>query len=216
MIEEIEPNPHLIKYFEITHNFKTNLSLSDFTNNGEHFNVLSNIDQNIFLLKRLEERGLLKDSNSICDCGIGLGNCLFEIYLQSKEIDKNENENSIKIKNENNKSNNSSNSNSLKKKDFEFDIGGDDLNDPSVKLKPIELWGLRAKAVNEKISLQELGRVLYWFPVQAVVFTGLQYRQPRLKLEWSINNNSDSDKFGQLWYSSVINTYGNNTFYSNS
>ena len=88
MIEEIEPHPHLIKYFEITHNFKTNLSLSDFTNNGEHFNVLSNIDQNIFLLKRLEERGLLKDSNSICDCGIGLGNCLFEIYLQSKEIDK--------------------------------------------------------------------------------------------------------------------------------
>ena len=28
-------------------------------------------------------------------------------------------------------------------------------------LKPLELWGLRAKAVNEKIELKELGRVLY-------------------------------------------------------
>lgn len=28
-------------------------------------------------------------------------------------------------------------------------------------LKPLELWGLRAKAVNEKIRLHELGRVLY-------------------------------------------------------
>jgi len=88
MIEEIEPHPHLIKYFEITNNFKSNLTVTDFTTNGEHYNILSNIDQNILLLKRLEERGLLKDSNSICDCGVGLGNCLFEIYLQSEEIDK--------------------------------------------------------------------------------------------------------------------------------
>lgn len=29
------------------------------------------------------------------------------------------------------------------------------------KLQPLELWGLRAKAVNEKIELKELGRVLY-------------------------------------------------------
>lgn len=31
---------------------------------------------------------LLKEENHIIDCGIGLGNTLFEIYLQSKEIDK--------------------------------------------------------------------------------------------------------------------------------
>lgn len=89
MIEEIEPHPDLIKYFEITHNFKSDLSVNVFTDNGEHYNVLSNIDQNIFLLRRLEERGLLKETNSICDCGIGLGNALFEIYLQSLDIDKN-------------------------------------------------------------------------------------------------------------------------------
>ncbi len=29
------------------------------------------------------------------------------------------------------------------------------------KLKPLELWGLRAKAVTQKISLKELGRILY-------------------------------------------------------
>jgi len=34
--------------------------------------------------------------------------------------------------------------------------------DPDLfKLKPLELWGLRAKAVKEQISLKELGRVLY-------------------------------------------------------
>lgn len=29
------------------------------------------------------------------------------------------------------------------------------------KLKPLELWGLRARAVTEKVSLKELGRILY-------------------------------------------------------
>ncbi|MBX2902599.1 MAG: type II CRISPR RNA-guided endonuclease Cas9 [Chitinophagales bacterium] len=35
------------------------------------------------------------------------------------------------------------------------------FNDALFKLQPLELWGLRAKAVNEKIELKELGRVLY-------------------------------------------------------
>lgn len=35
------------------------------------------------------------------------------------------------------------------------------FNEILFKLKPIELWGLRAKAVNENISLTEFGRVLY-------------------------------------------------------
>jgi len=34
--------------------------------------------------------------------------------------------------------------------------------DPELfKLKQLELWGLRAKAVNEQVSLTELGRILY-------------------------------------------------------
>jgi hypothetical protein len=88
MIKEIEPHTDLIKYFEITHNFKSDLSVNVFTDNGEHYNVLSDIDQNIFLLKKLNEFGLLKEENHICDCGIGLGNALFEIYLQSLDLDK--------------------------------------------------------------------------------------------------------------------------------
>jgi len=89
MIEEIEPHTDLIKYFEITHNFKSDLSVNVFTDNGEHYNVLSDIDQNIFLLKKLNEFDFLKEENHICDCGIGLGNALFEIYLQSLDINKN-------------------------------------------------------------------------------------------------------------------------------
>jgi hypothetical protein len=89
MIKEIEPHTDLIKYFEITHNFKSDLSVNVFTDNGEHYNVLSDIDQNIFLLKKLNEFDFLKEENHICDCGIGLGNALFEIYLQSLDINKN-------------------------------------------------------------------------------------------------------------------------------
>ena len=88
MIEEIEPHPDLIEYYTITHNFKSDLTVDIFTNAGENYNILSDINQNIFLLKRLNELYLLKEKNHIIDCGIGLGNVLFEIYLQSKEIDK--------------------------------------------------------------------------------------------------------------------------------
>ena len=88
MIEEIEPHPDLIEYFNITHNFKSDLTVDIFTNAGENYNILSDINQNIFLLKRLNELDLLKEENHIIDCGVGLGNILFDIYLQSKEIDK--------------------------------------------------------------------------------------------------------------------------------
>lgn len=85
---EIEPHPELIEYYNITNNFSSNLKIEDFTSTGGHYNVVSDIDQNIFLLKQLNELNLLLDVNHICDCGIGLGNALFEIYLQSKELDK--------------------------------------------------------------------------------------------------------------------------------
>ena len=88
MIEEIEPHPDLIEYFNITHNFKSDLTVDIFTNAGENYNILSDINQNIFLLKRLNELDLLKEENHVIDCGIGLGNILFDIYLQSKEIDR--------------------------------------------------------------------------------------------------------------------------------
>lgn len=88
MIEEIEPNPDLVEYYNITSKFTSNLTVDVFTNVGENYNILSDINQNIFLLKQLNELNLLKEINHICDCGVGLGNTLFEIYLQSKEIDK--------------------------------------------------------------------------------------------------------------------------------
>lgn len=88
MIEEIIPHPDLIDYYKVTDTFTSNLSVTDFTNFGENYNILSDINQNIFLLKQLDELGLLKETNRICDCGLGLGNALFELYLQSKEINK--------------------------------------------------------------------------------------------------------------------------------
>jgi len=88
MIEEIEPHPDLVEYYNITSNFTSNLTVDVFTNVGENYNILSDINQNIFLLKQLNDLNLLKEINHICDCGVGLGNTLFEICLQSKELDK--------------------------------------------------------------------------------------------------------------------------------
>jgi hypothetical protein len=88
MIEEIEPHPDLIEYYNITGNFTSSLTVDIFTNAGENYNIPSDINQNIFLLKKLDELNFLQKENHICDCGIGLGNTLFEIYLQSKELVK--------------------------------------------------------------------------------------------------------------------------------
>lgn len=88
MIEEIEPHSDLVEYYNITSNFTSNLTVDVFTDAGENYNILSDINKNIFLLNQLNELDLLKEVNHICDCGVGLGNTLFEIYLQSKEIDK--------------------------------------------------------------------------------------------------------------------------------
>ena len=87
MTIEIEPHPNLIEYFNITSTFKSNLTVDDFTNCGENYNICSNINQNIYLLKQLSELNLLKKINRVCDCGLGLGNALYDIYLQSKEVE---------------------------------------------------------------------------------------------------------------------------------
>ncbi len=88
MVQEVDPSPQLISYFQESKALWTDFdgNKKQFVDSKEWHYILSNIEQNIFLLKRLEERGLLKVENHIVDCGIGLGTALFDIYLQSKEF----------------------------------------------------------------------------------------------------------------------------------
>lgn len=89
MTEIIEPNEKLVQYFSICRNLWTEVDdqLGTFYNDDEWHYITSNIENNIFLLKRLRERGLLRENNKMVDCGIGLGTALFDFYLQSKELD---------------------------------------------------------------------------------------------------------------------------------
>ena len=86
--EEIEPHPDLILYFQETQKFSGKLP-EDYNEGDEFYNVVSNIEQNIFLLDRLNERNLLNENNNMIDCGIGLGFTLFDFYLQSLNLNKN-------------------------------------------------------------------------------------------------------------------------------
>jgi hypothetical protein len=89
MSEIIEPNSILVEYYQRVKDFEVREMFVSKIGEGEWLYIQSNIDQNIFLMKRLEEAGLLPDSGRICDCGIGLGTALFDIYLQSKDLGKN-------------------------------------------------------------------------------------------------------------------------------
>jgi hypothetical protein len=85
--EIIEPNPILVEYIQISNLLWTHFDDKIFQiNNGEWYYIMSKIEQNIFLLKRLDDMGLLQKEVNICDAGIGLGSALFDLYLQSKEI----------------------------------------------------------------------------------------------------------------------------------
>ena len=84
----VEPNPVLIEYYHKAKEFEIKEMLVNKIEDGEWLYIQSNIDQNIFLLKRLEDLGLIPDSGKICDCGIGLGTAIFDIYLQSKDLEK--------------------------------------------------------------------------------------------------------------------------------
>ena len=84
----VDPNPVLVEYYQKAKEYEIKEMFISKVGDGEWLYIQSNIDQNIFLLKRLDESGLIPDSGTICDCGIGLGTALFDIYLQSKEIGK--------------------------------------------------------------------------------------------------------------------------------
>lgn len=87
--EIIEPNPYLIEYIKTSNLLPVlfdDYLKKDQLNNGEWPYIMSNIEQNIFLLKRLDNLGLLEQEVNICDAGIGLGSALFDLYIQSKEI----------------------------------------------------------------------------------------------------------------------------------
>jgi hypothetical protein len=90
MTEEVEPHPLLIEYLQIAYNLndEVNKNLEEFFQAGEWHYIQADIETNIFLLKRLDELGLIPNEINICDCGIGLGTILYDIYLQSKEFNK--------------------------------------------------------------------------------------------------------------------------------
>ena len=88
MSEILEPSPILIEYYQKAREFEMADMLTNKVGDGEWLYIQSNLDQNIFLLKRLDDLGLIPHSGKICDCGIGLGTAIFDIYLQSKEIGK--------------------------------------------------------------------------------------------------------------------------------
>lgn len=84
--QEVEPNPLLVEYFNKMNKVMINPE-EGFLKEVDYPYILSNFGQNIFLLKRLQEMELLREENSMVDCGIGLGFCLYDFYLQSKEFE---------------------------------------------------------------------------------------------------------------------------------
>ena len=86
---EIEPNPLLIKYIKDANALFCDFDggKKEFIDNDEWHYVPSNLEQNIFLLKRIDELGLLPEEVNICDCGIGLATAMYDFYLQSKEFE---------------------------------------------------------------------------------------------------------------------------------
>ena len=88
MPEIIEPNPVLLDYLSHARSLFTDFdgTRKEFVDADEWHYLPSELEQNIYLMKRLDERGLLNEENSVFDCGIGLATTMFDLYLQSKEI----------------------------------------------------------------------------------------------------------------------------------
>lgn len=87
-MEIIEPHPLLIDYMSKAQGLFTDFdgAKKDFVDADEWHYVPSQLEQNIYLLRRLDERGLLARHNSVFDCGIGLATTMFDLYLQSQDI----------------------------------------------------------------------------------------------------------------------------------
>jgi hypothetical protein len=87
--EFVEPHPRLMQYLADAQGLFTDFdgSRGEFINSDEWHYIQSELEQNIFLLRRLDERGLLGEKNSVFDCGIGLASTMFDLYLQSSEIE---------------------------------------------------------------------------------------------------------------------------------
>ena len=64
------------------------MEINDLANDDTWHYIESDIVKNKKLIKKLDEFGLLKKENNVCDCGIGLGKTLFDIYINSKNINK--------------------------------------------------------------------------------------------------------------------------------
>lgn len=93
MAETIEPHPLLVNYVQMSNSLWTEFDgltelfiKSERITKDEWHYIMSNLEQNIFLLKRIEEIGILPKQVNMCDAGIGLGAALFDFYLQSKEM----------------------------------------------------------------------------------------------------------------------------------
>lgn len=91
--EIIEPSPLLIEYVKTSNalwtefdSFTHLMTKTEQLAADEWHYIMSNLEQNILLFKRLEEKNLLQDEVTICDAGIGLGAALFDLYVQSKEM----------------------------------------------------------------------------------------------------------------------------------
>jgi hypothetical protein len=87
-MEIIEPNPKLMEYIADASSLFTDFdgARNEFLENEEWHYIQSELEQNIHLLNRLDEKLLLSENVDIFDCGIGLGTAMFDLYLQSKDM----------------------------------------------------------------------------------------------------------------------------------
>lgn len=87
-MEIIDPNPKLLEYIADASSLFTDFdgARREFIENEEWHYIQSELEQNIYLLSRLDEQNLLQEKVDIFDCGIGLGTTMFDLYLQSKDI----------------------------------------------------------------------------------------------------------------------------------
>jgi len=85
---EIDPDPLLVEYHGIASSLWTEFdgNKEEFSDKQQWHYIMSDMEQNIFLLKRLHERGLIKDGSKMADCGIGLGTALYDFFLQSRQL----------------------------------------------------------------------------------------------------------------------------------